>query len=189
MSIRFYRLLVFVTVASVSVWIHAGEEDAAASGETPGSQTAPAGHPPANEGGAINPFQVVVPADGGMDVGERFARADWVALVHIESIGHLVNPSLSQAPEMMAVQAFNYRASVLHSWKGEQLDTIEFRVDLSDCRKRLEVDDEYLVFGFINRHGKPQSFGCADLIPRSQTSQLLGELDKISADKHLAHNR
>lgn len=111
---------------------------------------------------------------GNEALAEQYKRAEWVSRVRIEGVGSLIQPSLSR-PQMVAVQAYRYTASVVQGWKGGQSGTIKFQVTLSDCHRRLEVDREYIIFGATNYRGGLQSRGCTDLINMEEA----GELPKV----------
>lgn len=112
-------------------------------------------------------------------LAEQFQRADWVSKVRIEGVGSLVQPSLSR-PQMVAVQAYRYTASVLQGWKGGQSGTIRFEVNISDCHRLLEVDREYIVFGSTHYRGSLQSRGCADSISMEEAGELPEVLNEYS---------
>lgn len=115
-----------------------------------------------------------------MTLEERFHTAEWVSMVKIESIGALINPTLSQSTNFTVMQAYSYSGSVLKDWKGAQPERIKFRVDLTDCKDALKRDGEYIVFGVINSRGAYQSMSCDDLIAYDQNEALLQTLDKFS---------
>lgn len=108
---------------------------------------------------------------------EQYQRADWVSRVRIEGIGSLVHPALSR-PQMVAVQAYRYNASVIRAWKGEQAGTIKFQVALSDCPRPLQVDREYIVFGTVDHRGKLGTRSCEDLVGVEEAPQLPAALNE-----------
>ncbi|MCW8194304.1 hypothetical protein F6455_05865 [Proteobacteria bacterium 005FR1] len=110
---------------------------------------------------------------------KQYQRAEWVSRVRIESVGSLINPSLSGA-KVVAIQGYRYNASVVDGWKGEQGGRIRFRVDISDCHRQLAVDREYIVFGSTNHRGGLQSYSCDDLVSVDQAASLPGFLDQYS---------
>jgi hypothetical protein len=109
----------------------------------------------------------------------QYQRAEWVSRVRIESVGSLINPSLSRN-HLVAVQGYRYNASVVNDWKGGQKGDIRFQVDISDCHRLLTVDREYVVFGSINIRGGLQTYSCDDLISIEEAGSLLGFLDEYS---------
>jgi hypothetical protein len=108
----------------------------------------------------------------------QYQRAEWVSAVRIESVGSLINPSLSRA-HLVAIQGYRYNASVLEDWKGKQEGRIRFEVDISDCHRLLTVNKEYVVFGHVNSRGHLQSYRCEDLVSLEEATALPGLLDEF----------
>lgn len=115
----------------------------------------------------------------------RFQNAKWVSQLRIEGLGSLIVPSMSR-PRLTVVQGYRYTASVVKAWKGDQNGAIRFRVDLGDCPEPLEVDREYVVFGFVDHRGQLQSRSCDHLVAIENAGPLLIKLEALSHSPQIA---
>ncbi len=116
--------------------------------------------------------------EGGWAVA--YEQADWVSLVRVESKGTLINRSMSQIPGVVAVQGYSYNSSLLRTWKGAAgSKVVKFRVDLTDCQQELQVNGEYVVFGFLNTHGKHQVASCSTMVPKADAEALIAQLSGL----------
>lgn len=113
---------------------------------------------------------------------ETFNKAEWVSTVKIEDVRSLVNQAMSQTKTFFAVQGYRYSASVVQDWKGPHAadETLKFRVDLSDCRDQLVVDNEYIVFGSSNHRNTLQVLSCDDLVSSENMEPLMEPLKELS---------
>lgn len=113
---------------------------------------------------------------------ETFSKAEWVSTVKIEDVRSLVNQAMSQTKSFFAIQGYRYSASVVQDWKGPHTaeDTLKFRVDLSDCRDQLVVDNEYIVFGSSNHRNILQVLSCDDLVSSENMALLMEPLKELS---------
>lgn len=111
-----------------------------------------------------------------------FNRAEWVSTVKIEDVRSLVNQAMSQTKSFFAVQGYRYSASVVQDWKGPYgaEEILKFRVDLSDCRDQLVVDNEYIVFGTSNYRDSLQVLSCDDLVSSENMKPLMDPLKELS---------
>lgn len=114
------------------------------------------------------------------DWAAMFRNAEWVAQLHIESVGQLVNPSLSRN-QIIAIDGYRYSAVVVKSWKGDHGDAIRFQVRLNDCPYGLQVDGEYIVFGSSDVRGLLGTDSCDKIIPVEQSELLRTQLEQMLA--------
>jgi len=113
---------------------------------------------------------------------ETFNKAEWVSTVKIEDVRSLVNQAMSQTKSFFAVQGYRYSASVVRDWKGPYAaaETLKFRVDLTDCRDQLVVDNEYIVFGTSNYRDSLQVLSCDNLVASENMKPLMDPLAELS---------
>lgn len=113
------------------------------------------------------------------EIQARMAKSDLIALLSITHINSLVSPGLSM-PGMLAVQGYEYHGRLEQQWKAAPVQTLQVRVDLSDCSERLQKGERYLVLSRLNLEAQFQSFRCDDLIHQSQASERIAQINQLS---------
>ena len=132
--------------------------------------------PKAKAPGADSPG--VEPEKPARNLKTRFKEADMVSLVRINYVSDLINPAMS-VRGLVAIQGYMYTSHIVRSWKGLEMPNFKLRVDLSDCRDRLEVEKEYLVFMQRTGYNRFQSYSCEDLVLGEKAQEQMAALDKI----------
>lgn len=119
---------------------------------------------------------------------KRFMQADLVSVAKVASISDLVNTALS-VPGLIAVQAYVYTFEPLMNWKGDKTDFMRVRVDLSDCHKRLQSGEEYLLFSQFTDAEYYRTYHCDDLIEREKAIDIIASLEQIRAINVAEHKK
>ena len=117
---------------------------------------------------------------------ERYEKADWVAMVRIESVASLVNPALSSESGMMVVQGYSYAMTVLQQWKSSAESPAKMQVDLSDCPLILGLDSDYVVFAARNYRNQLQLASCKHVLHSSEANSLISWLNAQSDSNQTA---
>ncbi len=118
-------------------------------------------------------------------LNERIEESSLVAQVKILHITDLINRAMT-FDGALAVQGQSYQVSSVRDWKREDStegsltreQTLELRIDLQDCYRRLDVGKEYLVFAHHNEGREFQSYSCLDAIAIGAAQELVAELNQ-----------
>ena len=113
----------------------------------------------------------------------RFDKAEWVSLVHIESIHSLVNQSLSADAGMLAVQGYSYALTINQQWKTTNANLTKLRVDLSDCPLLLTLDGDYIVFARRNYRGQLQLDSCDNVVHATEAEAVINWLNNEKSER------
>ena len=116
---------------------------------------------------------------GAGDIAARYAKADEIAMVQINHVGNLVNPTLSTGG-MLAVEAMVYVGEVKHAWKGRGRESMKFRVELSDCALSLRAQQVYLIFGRRSADDELLVSHCEDMVDSDAATALAVGLDNLT---------
>jgi len=125
---------------------------------------------------ALANTSAVTPVSGA--VSERLNTADAVVLLQIEQVGNLVLMGPSE-PGMLVTDGRSYTGDVIKTWKGEDLDLIDFRVYFNACVERLNTESQYLIFAHKSKEGFLQLNSCDDVVKHEEGEALASTLDGL----------
>jgi len=113
--------------------------------------------------------------DGSLPLTDRFASADVVATVKVESAMEQINLALSKQGRFVS-EGVRYGVQVEDVWKGDLAiteDLLFFNVPLDACYKTLTPDTEYLLIATRKSNGELEFKSCDNFVLRSDVSQRI----------------
>ncbi|GAB1259315.1 hypothetical protein NBRC116495_00220 [Aurantivibrio plasticivorans] len=117
-----------------------------------------------------------VVADSHLDWQSRVQRAQWVGWIQVASSRSLVNAAMSKGNEQVVIDGYRYTANVMHQWKGALGDQVIFDVALSQCHRRLGLDQQLIAFGVLDYEGRHQVLSCEDLVAGEALQKVINRL-------------